>query len=377
MFKYLRLACLMIVSTMVLTVVAWSSEIDPEAQAAVVTYCANRDSFSQFVCTYRITRAEANSLDDALAGKWTNARSCDYRIVQDRNKTLHKSFGPGAPKLTESQREQLRKGNTIRVDATFDDNGYISDGSRGLNFAPVLQTASLYPEFAPYGGVPTTPFRSLRFDFPSSNPEKYSLIKSQVGQQSGVPVAVLRYASVKQPEYQRQFALDPARGYLPIEVATDIPNFPSQPAVRTFLRSAMECTAGRWFPERVTEVTVPQKPGNRYQVQEIAVLELNADVKPTSDDLAITIPAGTMINHQLADGKYFRLKQNEKVSPDQLPRLFQMLDEVKPNVLMDTAIPRGNPWGWWAWAGLAFGVLLAIGGLLMYFRRRRGLNYGS
>lgn len=170
------------------------------------------------------------------------------------------------------------------------------------------------------------------------------------------------------------FRLDPQQGYLPVQISQRLiaPDRKPYPEMQIYVLAAREFDGGRWFPTHIVGVSFPEPGQSAFLVRDIRVTELEVDQKLTAEDLAIDIPAGTVIRP--ADPKahhkhYFRLRQNEQVSPDDIPGLANMLAEAKNNPLMDTAIVRPDS-AVGSWLMIGGGVLLACAACFVYYRRR-------
>jgi hypothetical protein len=89
----------------------------------------------------------------------------------------------------------------------------------------------------------------------------------------GVPAAGV-WVKNKQTGEVFAFGLDPARGFLPARLyGTTTDGL----VIQYYLLEARECSNQRWFPGRVLKVRPPHKPGALFGVQEMKVLELDAD----------------------------------------------------------------------------------------------------
>ena len=126
----------------------------------------------------------------------------------------------------------------------------------------------------------------------------------------------------------------------------------------------------------------PNVPG--VSVRGLEVLELTVDEPFARDAFTITVPAGTRLQSQLgAPGtpSSFRLRKDESVRPEDIPRIEEMLGKVETTPLMDTAIAPPRPpvyLRWWFLTSAAVVVVAAVGLALRYrSRARRSPQPGS
>ena len=140
---------------------------------------------------------------------------------------------------------------------------------------------------------------------------------------------------------------------------------------RIMVTHVRECSSQRWFPERTVKVSTPDKTGDLYDVSENKLIELNADERPATTDFRVTVPGGTVVCTNDTSKGYFKLKQDENVHVDDIPKLFAMLDQKQVTPLMDTAIPRSSPYRWLYWVGAGVGLVLALVSLYTVWRKLR------
>jgi hypothetical protein len=109
-------------------------------------------------------------------------------------------------------------------------------------------------------------------------------------------------------------------------------------------------------------------------VTEIRVKELDVENKPTSDACAILLDVGTNIERESNRNEppdVFRLKQQERITPEDLPRLEDMLSRRRQEPLMDTAVHAHKTLSWWHWALIGGNVILILANGFAFYRRRR------
>jgi hypothetical protein len=129
---------------------------------------------------------------------------------------------------------------------------------------------------------------------------------------------------------KKEFLFDPSRGYLPARIAEQTHGWPEKKPHsphQTHLLEAKDAGKGRWFPMHVVNIRVPPEAGAQVDVVDVRVTELVVD-KVSKEDLSIDVPAGTGVTWSdvSVDGLcHFRLRQDEKLTPDDIPRLEEML----------------------------------------------------
>ncbi len=160
---------------------------------------------------------------------------------------------------------------------------------------------------------------------------------------------------------------DPTQGMLPI--CHD--SIQVGPLSRTVVTSARKLSKDRWFPERILQYDPGDKPKFLF---ELVLDEVDADTRPTTDDLSITLPEGTGILDTDDKGAY-RLRKAEKLSGYDLPELYEKAKQAQTGQLQDTAIEhkkQGQSVWFWVLGGIGL-ALVAYGGY-RWLRRRRPAN---
>lgn len=356
------------------------ANIEALGKAAIVAYAAHIKAFPFYDCRYRTTTGLANSVGDALRGKLINARSFDNRLIVDGEKVRYEGFAP-PPDMKQSRPDP--GGTSFIVPAFGSSDRYLADGKREMNYDPVMRTVNLFAMERHVRGISSTsplgrcgggPQRDFTPDILSEQKDKYDFEPVGPEEVEGRPAITVRFRDrnvVRLGEtpiaFAHSFSFDTGRGYLPTRIVT---SWNGRPKTLMFVTGIRECSASRWFPERVVIVDTPDKPEGPCEVTEVKLLELDVDKKPRGEEFAVDLPAGTLVHEFTPGGPSFRLKQNEKLRLEDLPTLFKMLERKKQNPLMDTAIPRTSPYRWLRWAGGVVGLLLLVGGVAFFVRRR-------
>jgi hypothetical protein len=357
-------------------------EKEAMGRAAVVAYGANMRAFSFYTCRYRFTKAQVKSVEDAIAGKFVNARSFENRLIIDGEKVLYEGLAPPDPPDTKQAKAVPGKPGLFMTEAFAISDRYLAGDKGEMNYTPQMKTLGLWDRQKNTLGVAHSPLGYLRHNCKNgpetfaAQQERYELAAVGLEEVEGRPVITVRFNDREVLDFEpplriaESFSFDGGRGHVPIRITTF---WNDKPQSRYYVTNLRECSNQRWFPERIVVVDTPSTPDGLFTVSEIQVLELDADRRPSRDAFALSIPAGTLVNESTGNDarRYFVLKQDEKLSIDDLPTLFSMLDNVKDNPLMDTDIQVHRTNSWWHWLGAAVGLTLVLGGAAYLVRRRR------
>ena len=379
--------CILIAAPCVLTERCSGQDENREAEgkAAVTAFAANMASFPHFTCRYKETRAEAANLQDALSGKWRNAISTEFRVAVDGENELNECLAPPPPppKLDRERRSSAKSGAVQGPPVVFSGEGYLTNGDHEMAYWSGLKAINLYRKSTPFHAkMPRMPLRAALLQRDQDTPDQI-LEKPEEWKPTflgrtvinGMPAIGVQFDG-RNGEHMFgsvQYFFNPAQGYLILHKKRTYSAKSSMPRSsneQVFLLEGRECSRQRWFPERAI-VLLPTEQG-KFMVREIKVLELEVDKKPLSVDFTLTVPVGTQVldYHDFSKGT-FELKQEERISLENLPDLFEMLDKVKSNPRMDTGIPERRSRDWLRWLGIASGVLLVAAGVFLILRRRK------
>jgi hypothetical protein len=259
----------------------------------------------------------------------------------------------------------------------------MSDGKRELIHEPFLKAINLFSGDRKIRGAPMSPIEGGSAHRNVVGPEMmlqqgevYDVDWIEPRQLDGIPVVEVKFTekNAKDPAKASGvvFAFDPARGYLRIRTTS---LQAARVVAEDMVTAARALPDGKWFPERRVHVFLPKQAGGTLDVTEIRVLELEHANRPERKELEQPIPAGTFVL-EFGVGKkdhWFRLKQDEKIHPADISRLFDLLEKKistlnqNPRPLMDTAIPRPSPY---KWIGIAAGGFILLAGVGMLVVRR-------
>jgi hypothetical protein len=349
-------------------------------KAAITGYAANVHAFSYYQCRYRYVKAQAKSIEDAIRGKFINAISHDSRLLVDGDKDLYEGLTPPVlPDLKQAVPVAGKKG-LFTVPSFVSSDCYLNDGKREMNYCPQLHSVGLWSSDKGSSKIVAHSPLGMHFvghrnrrgpDVLVSQSDRYEMFSDGMQEIDGQPLITVRFKDrVTYPAQEGPltstylFSFDIGKGHLPIRMAL---LWNDKPKIQVFVTDVRECSNQRWFPERSVMVVIPDKANTLFDVSELKLLELDADHHPAAGDFVFTIPAGTSVVDQNNGRRFFKLKQQETIRLEDLPKLFAMLDQVQQNPLTDTAIPHTGPYRW-VWVG--GGIALTLGGMAFLILRR-------
>ncbi len=345
------------------------------AKVAILGYAASIDAFTSYKCRYRCTKAEARSIEDARAGRLINVASYECLLIVDGEKRSYQGFSPETlPDAAQGKPMPGKKG-AVLIPWFGSSDRNLADGKREMNYLPQLRAMGLWAKERATHGIPYAPLDMLTGDRERNGPDvlmaqadEYDLTGQGMSEIDGHPLVSVRLRN-KMYGYTLGYSFDAGRGYLLVQKEIV---FGDKIKTRGFVTDARECGNNRWFPNRCIAVTTPDM-GDMFGVLEVQVLELDPDYRASASDFAFRIPAGTEVNYNEDARKRFKLRQDETVSLEDLPTLFDMLERSATTPLMDTAVPHGLPLGWVRWLVGGIGLcvaIVALGYLIRRWRRR-------
>jgi hypothetical protein len=163
-----------------------------------------------------------------------------------------------------------------------------------------------------------------------------------------------------------EFWFDPTRGYLPVRINRALVG-KEQDGTQIRILAARDCGKGRWFPERIVSAT-PKPDGSGVRLNEMLVLELDTDHRPSPEEFAIALPGGTTVKRRDGQLGGIKLQEDEVIRASDLPDLFERvrLSSEAPTTGAGLMGRLRTPWRTWTVIGL--GVLLLLG--LVWLKRR-------
>lgn len=344
--------------------------------AAANSYRANLEAFEDLTCRYTVTWGFAKSLDDALAGRlepnaatatavfYKSGKTIRFRIEEDAASKAALDKPPRPEKMAEAP--GLRGGPLV----PFMTRDYLLNGTHALLHDPRGHYANLYDGGTEKGKEVDSRFLltpllvNTKYDFGLlADQVVRSEIRSSTDTSAGSGVRTT-FHFTKDPVVT--FTIDLTRGSLPVRVEMMYENGAAG-ASYTVVPQIRACSNGRWFPERVVTFLKQTPTQSPCLVNDFRVVELDVDRRPSKGDLAIHLPAGTIVNQSDDPRKFFKTRRPERVGPDDLARIQQLTEEVPKNPRTDTTIvlPRRYAWVWYVVPGVV-GLLV-----LAYLGRRR------
>jgi len=316
-------------------------------RAALLANRANLEAFPTYKCRFTWTRATAANEKAALRREYKNVRSCDFVLVVDGGKQKFQALAP--PMLPSMKQAVREKDGRLSVSVDFIPICDLNLGDRSLGYFRPFQEATVATDRRIYPAAPTPLGMCCLLQGPDKPPAKVFLeeernqtILSGKGEMLLEQQVVVHTRGVF-PSVDYEYYFDVSKGYLPLKAVRHVepPWAGEKFDLILHVLQAKECSNQRWFPMTLLQIDVtPGKP--LVDISELRVTELDVDRKPTDEDFAITIDAGTMIKLETRDTHkappFFYLKQQEKVTPEDIPRLARMLENVVSQPLMDTAV---------------------------------------
>jgi hypothetical protein len=357
---------------------------------AVDRFSANIRSFPHYTSKYTVTRGEAYTFDDALAGRWVNAVTIDCVLRVDGEFEVWTGRKPPLPL---GGPPPARPGQWAAAWLLwFPDFNYVGNSRVGLTDAQGLSGAwNLLPSDHGFGPVPA-PIGAGHGRKQSSvgGPNAYladpdweltddGLVEADGGRRHRIRPTHTYESNGRTWREVECFHLDPARGHLPAYSSMDgnsLATLDGRPYYQTYLLAARDCGNGRWFPERVLSVRALMGAGMAHLIEEMRVTDLDL-TRPPEGALTVTLPAGALVISDADFRKKFRLGSAQTIRPRHLPELEAELDAtVPPPGLLEQMLPGRAVWRRVAFAaGGCLTVLLV--GLVWRWRRRNAVRTAS
>jgi hypothetical protein len=374
----LRLLCTVGVFIAQVTPTATADEAADAARVSCVAYRANMASLQTFKCRYVYTRANAKNLEAALAGAYTDVRMIVFDFVRDGKRQRFENVTPidVTPPKNSPAVERVGRVGVAYHPTEFTPIADLRLGEEGLHYLVpwkrVTVTDSGETARLPY----STPLSIVGWENVLGPTKQLELTDSGNATFSSGGVIQIReqpcvHAQFKSEKWGNQeFYFAPGSGYVPIFIRERLPTVQE---VQTQVLEVRDVGDHRWFPIHIVQVTLGRTPDGPVRVLDIHATELQMD-KVKDEDLAISVPAGARVEWLFAErheSERLDLRQNEKLIPDDIPKMKELLARRAQNPLADTAVGpsdqsrRTSKWYFVAAAALFF--LLAV----VVFRRTR------
>jgi len=305
---------------------------DERLQFLIAAYDGNRNRFTEFSARFRVVKGSAESDEGAIAGRidarvrmqgiWcVNGDQVRYELrCEDPRDNAIPKYRPEDRKAG----AKSKKGNcdSIRI---------LGDGALGVNYSTGLEAASFSASRGAKPQIFYSPFSMAVMGYneeygptapllPEMSREADSIV-GDVGATYDV-IRVKRKHSTGDVSV-REWWLDPNRGYLPVEMRYYENSALELRAVATRVRKVEN--AG-FVPIRSVTVSMT---GALRSVTEISVDEFVSG-PPDSDDMQISLPAGTLLFDPEKRKKRFRLRDAEVVNVADLAEWYQRFDLPAP-----------------------------------------------
>ena len=354
---------------------------DSPGRAFCEAHQANLESLRQFKCKYAYARASAPDLQSALAGKYSNIRSCDYVLVVDGAKQKLQSL----TKYDDTRRPdekgiiESKNGRLISRDAEFFPIADLSSKQGGLSFTSLWNQVTVSGKTSSQIGREQTPLYAVGAQNPFGPANLISLTGIYAVSLSSKGPETVRdepavHVNIKSWEWgNADWYFGPNQGYLPLlqKKHSFSPTGKHYPENQTHVLESRQLGKQGWFPTHIVQVFFGYAQGDPVRVVDFRVTELTDKV--TDDDLSVEVPAGTSVfwdSDENQNSNQFRTRQKEKLRPDDIARIMKMLDQKTTEPLMDTAIRvEEQSRSKWYIAGSIVAVFVVA---IALFRRYRG-----
>jgi hypothetical protein len=364
------------------------ANMEMESKAAMTALAANLSSFPTFRCRFTDTRGIADSVDQALRGDLRNSKVCEYVLVVDGNRQVCRSTATVSP-LPKMERPKTGKVET-RLPVACSAFSQLRLRDEGLCYSPAMDTVYLHNKemvFVNRQEGPLEYFECFRVA-PLSPKGILNNCQESKCRVTACRVKVVDSRPVLAAEFQysdsrADYYFDAERGFLPSQIDYWFKNgtiggvkLDGRTLVRCNqirLLDAQKCSNNRWFPTLVVMIGQAEKENLKQPVlvHRWKVTDLVVDERPPDSAFQVEIPAGTVVQWRDRDkpGGPFALRQMETVTPSDIPRLIEMLENKARQPLMDTAVRPKLKSRRWIWYTVG-AVGLALGIAVIYRRRR-------
>jgi hypothetical protein len=372
----LRASLVFLVSWLALAPSTRGQEGQDLAKVAALACQANLDAFPYFTCRYTMTLANVDSPAAAVRGEFRNAKRFDHILVVDEHREKLQYLGPPIV----PNRKELRpiKGtNLSSVAVDWIPWAYLNKDEHTFHYLAPMATAGVSPpEFGPRVINWLPPSMGIMGDIRcDGSPWKLmqkcdgekQTVKAAAEEIEGRPMVKLTFAKNKRTIYE--YWLDVQQGYLPQRgVFYTLPEVKGS-TEEAHLLEAQQPDGKHWFPMHMVFI---QHPPGMMRAVDIHVTDLEVKKRPAASDFTLKVPAGTVIQSRApGEGRRpsFRLKQDEKISADDIPRLEQMLEKKAEQPRMDTAVHPPRP-PYWRYALIAACLVVPAVGFVLWRRHR-------
>jgi hypothetical protein len=353
------------------------AEDPPPPAQTIKRFAAAMAAFPYYQCRYVLTSGDGAVDEKTHAVKWQTKTTVVCRYAVDGEFEAFEQLGDRRPDFKKSMPVEGGMGMGVVKDEGFPALKTIRgpDGfGRWMELMNNLQITRSGRKYA--DGEVFTPldfaFEHRRRSGPDmllAQPDNYRVSGIEQRVISGHRCIGVRFEAptVKLVE---SVWFDPDWGMMPVwyESAQEVNG--KTHVFRDVVTAAKAVSNGRWFPERM----ISYSPGKLQGVRECTLKDVDADRRPTKDDLSVTLPARTGI-YDSENNKGFALRQDEKLSGHDLMELFDKAAKAERGKPMDTALEhRSGRSSLWFWVCGVAGLLLASLGGFRWLRNRRSAD---
>lgn len=367
----------------------------PEASSALAQFVDNFDKFEYITCEYTHLRGKVATSEDALAGKWRPRQSGELPspssvrtslVIDGKNVRFEEFADDESLKTSREGDKKVTKidnnpGLTFGGAVDFMSGAELFNGTDSLHFTPSDGNPNNGGNIVNLNGrgVPSWSQKGIQYLHIINARGPSSLEK--MAATSPKPIGVLNathrgvdcvWLTIHRPDATRfEFALDPARGHIPLCIVRY--DAKSVEDKRIEVTEIQQCSKNRWFPMRIVKYFTQGR--GFWIVDDYKVTKLDVDNRPSRESLMLDLPAGTDILdvEQSEPGKVTpgaTLRKQERIHPEDIPRLRDVVYRKQQDPLADTAILPAKT-VWWKWAIGGAGVLLVLAALIWRIRSRR------
>ena len=343
---------------------------------------ANRQKFADFTCEFDLANGLAASKQEAISlgptrnratakGRWTvsGERHC-YEIAGDPDvvKRIRLDL---RNKRRNDTKDTMGSDRAEMFTFPFPTFNILKTDSHLVNYVPLMESATVRND-STTGTVGFTPFNMIgqlghEESMSAGNlirrfihGDTLSCITRDETGSDGSKVTVVDFFHASGTLHSSHH-LDPARGFLPIELHMFTGEDKPREAVSVYVVDIRACTGERWFPMRTIAIFPDKGAGTR--VTELKVTQLECDKRARDGELSLLLPAGTSVHDGANPYSGFGLNEALVVTPLNVVNLYESTQErIKTSAqryaaavaVSKTSVPLAHR----VWRSVLLGLLL-------------------
>lgn len=340
---------------------------------------ANRESFTQFTCRYRVIQGIADSREAAMRGEVVDRKDASVLWAVDGERERC-SIDAAEQARIQFNSNTDGQGSAVGKVTGIVSKDYLGLGQIRLHSSGMAGGGSLYgPEFtqADGGNEIATPFEmGVMGPGGTMNPPYWLEFWLKAGEpvQIDATEADAQTVTVRREKHDGTPALmefDPHRGYLTKRIFAAFDQAGTR-YIEAIITDMKEAARGQWFPMRSVRLdSIPGDGQTRFKVRILEVTELKMGVPTDPSVFAIQLPAKAYINDASDARSQFVLEEPIAITPEDLP---QLLDKAKGRVKQKEtyevakAAAQQPQRGWLTWTTVA---VIALSGGFVLVRKLR------